>query len=203
MKWKFFFPLLLLCLIPGICLTMVGDLNDDGNVKYTDVFIFALQWHSDEQDKVADLDGDGSVDATDLTGLAVVYTGGAFPYPQITPTPTPTSTPTPTPTTLPYPFYNLEDYRINPTNLDKNRNPRVGIQSDDEMVVVWIEEDGADTVNARIMEEDGRRSLYTMASRPMLPWMMLMPSISFTLWTIQTTLATIPIIAISVCSIKT
>lgn len=143
----------------------IGDLNGDGRVDFRDVFLFAQQWGG-QAGSPADLDGDGVVDARDLVGLAEVVRGGSFPFPTATPTatptPTPTSTPTPTPTpTGPvYPFYDLEDYRISPQDVNQNRNPRLAIQSDSEIIAVWAArgyyEGLADGFLARLIEADGR-----------------------------------------------
>ncbi|MBE7557455.1 hypothetical protein HS125_00315 [bacterium] len=119
--------------------------DGNGTIDHRDVFLFALAWGTTGT-SIADLDGDGIVAGTDLVGLVEVAQGGVFPshghvhshpYAQPDGYPDPTATPTPTPTGPVYPYYDLEDYRIHPAEINDNRNPRLAIQSDAEMIVLW------------------------------------------------------------------
>ena len=167
--------LLTLTIIFTLCVparALMGDLTEDGEVDYRDVFRFALEWQT--QGAAADLDGNGIVEARDLVGLAAVINGDPLPFPTPTQTPTPSPTPTFTPTatwtptstatitpTPGLPLYSLTDFRVNPENLNHNRNPRVVTQSDSEMVVLWSSHnysaDYYDAMLVRLIEEDGDR----------------------------------------------
>lgn len=146
----------------------IGDLDGNGTIDHRDVFLFALAWGTTGT-SIADLDGDGIVAGTDLVGLVEVAQGGVFPFPTATYTPTPTpsptgtltptATPTPTPTGPVYPYYDLEDYRIHPAEINDNRNPRLAIQSDAEMIVLWAARGyyrgKADGILAELIQADG------------------------------------------------